>query len=62
MANVAPEFIAFLKAVDSPQVVSDDNLGRVAEAFMVCGAISPCICIALALALVRPMIFRLTLN
>jgi hypothetical protein len=35
---VSQEFLTFLKTVDSPQVVSDENLTKIAEAFSVCYA------------------------
>jgi hypothetical protein len=32
---MAQEFIAFLKSVDSPQIVNDENLQKIADALVV---------------------------
>ena len=58
MENIAQEFMIFLKAVDSTQVVNDENLVRIAEAFMVRCASVRDICIALVLALARLTTFQ----
>ena len=57
-ANMSQEFVDFLKSVDSPQVVKDADLIRIAVALGVCIAFWIVPFIAHALALARQTTFQ----
>jgi len=59
---MSQEFLTFLKSVDSPQVVKDADLVRIAEALAVSFALWRILCMWHAFAFARPMIFPVPLS